>query len=210
MGTRTACTIVVAVFALASEPADALAGKGGKGANSTQGASAPLSLVSDYSWNSPNPSAPTWCLNEDDYHQRTWSGSLSGSFTAIERLCDANLDYSGEIWWDAGGIGLQADLYVVGTLSDLTITSPTGDAHHAVLVGSSTSKGVTTTHYQVCHVPPFSITYNIGGTPLPGGAWPTTLSGNLVKTALTLTAEMADTTFQQQRCPASEQNLFAW
>jgi hypothetical protein len=211
MGTRTVCTILVTVFAFASEPATvALAAKGGNGGNHAQASSPPLSLSSDYLWNSPNPGAPTWCINEDDYHHRIWSGSLSGSFVALEQLCDTNVDYSAGIWWDAGGIGLQADLYVVGTLSDLTITSPRGDAHHAVLVGSSTSKGVTTTHYQACYVPPFSITYNIGGTPLPGGAWPITLSGSIAKATLSLTAEMADTTFQQQRCPPSEQNLFVW
>jgi hypothetical protein len=210
MGTRTACTILVAVFAFASEPAVAVAGKGGKGGNSAQGASAPLSLVSESAWNSPNPSAPTWCLNEDDYHQRTWSGSLSGSFTTFERLCSSDLDYSGGIWWDAGGIGLQADLYAAGTLNDLAITSPLGDSHHAVLIGSTTSKGVTTDHYQACSVPPFSIAYNIGGTPLPGGAWAVAVSGSIVKATFSVTAEMADVTFQQQRCPPSEQNLFPW
>jgi hypothetical protein len=210
MGTRAACTILVAVFAFASEPAVALAAKGGRGGNSAQGGAAPLSLASDYAWNSPNPGAPTWCLNEDDYHQRTWSGSLNGGFTVLERLCSADVDYSGGIWWDAGGIGVQADVYVVGTLGDLTISSPHGDGHHGVLVGSSTYKGVTTTHYQACFVPPFSIAYNIGGTPLPGGDWDITLSGSIARATFSVTAEMADTTFQQQHCPSSEQNLFAW
>jgi hypothetical protein len=91
MGTRTACTILVAVFVFGSEPAVTLAAKGGRSGNSAQGA-APLSLVSDYAWNSPNPGAPTWCLNEDDYHQRTWSGSLNGGFTAHEQLCSADVD----------------------------------------------------------------------------------------------------------------------
>jgi hypothetical protein len=211
MGTRTVCTILVAVFIFACEPASvALAGKGGKGGNSALGVAAPLSLVSDYAWNSPNAGAPTWCLNEDDFHQRTWSGSLNGSFTAVEQLCSSDSDYSAGLWWDAGGIGIQADLNVVGALGDLTITSPLGDSHHAVLVGSSTSKGVTTNHYRACYVPPFSLTYNIGGTPLPGGAWAITLSGSIAKAGYSVTTEMADTVFQQQYCPASEQNLFVW
>jgi hypothetical protein len=168
---------------------------------------APLSLVAEYVWNSPNPAAPTWCLNEDDYHQRTWSGSLSGSFTATEQLCGESADYSGGIYWDAGGIGLQADLYVVGALSELMITSPQGDSHYAVPMGSSTSRGETTTHYEVCYVPPYSSTYDVGGTPLPGGIWEVTLSGSITQATFSLTAAMTDVQFQQQYCPASERNL---
>ncbi len=184
----------------------ALAAKGGNGGNK-QTSVAPLSLVSQYVWNSPNPAAPTWCLNEDDYHQRTWSGSLSGSFTVTEQLCGTDADYSGGMYWDAGGIGLRADLYVTGTLSSVAITSPQGDSHSAVLVGSSTSNGVKTDHYQVCYVPPFSISSNTGGTPLPGGTWQIALSGNLTKATFSVTGQMADVTFQQTYCPASEQNL---
>ncbi len=187
-------------------PVSASADKGGKGKQKAQTA-ASLSLVSESVWNSPNPAAPTWCLNEDDFHQRSWSGSLNGSFPATEQLCSGSADYSGGIWWDGGGIGFQADAYVVGTLDDLTITSPQGDAHHGVLVGSSTSKRVTTYHYQACYVPAFSVTYNVGGTPLPGGTWQFTLSGNVTAKSFVVTAEMADATFQQQYCPTSEQNL---
>jgi hypothetical protein len=146
-------------------------------------------------------------LNEDDYHRRTWSGSLSGSFAGSERICSASTDHSGGIWWDGGGIGLQADVYVVGSLADLVIVSPQGDAHHAVFVGSSTSKGVSTSHYEVCYVPPSSLANNIGGTPLAGGAWQIVLSGAIARARFSVTAEMADTWFQQQYCPPSEQNL---
>jgi hypothetical protein len=224
VGTRKTLAVRVVLaasfaFAFAFAPV-ALADKGGNGGNPKQAATAQLSLVYEQTRNSPNPAAPTGCLNEDDYHQRTWSGSLSGSFTAAEQLCDANVDYSGGLWWDAGGIGLQADLYVVGTLSDLTITSPQGDAHQAVLIGSTTSKGLTINHYEVCYVPGYSVTYNIGGTPLPGGTWQITLSGNIATVpykdilsyhgGFSVTGDMTDTAFQQQYCPASERNLFAW
>jgi hypothetical protein len=185
----------------------ALAAKGGNSRRNQGSASAPLALVSETVWNSPNPTAPTWCLNEDDYHKRTWSGSLSGSFTATEVLCNASVDYSGELWWDAGGIGLQADVSVTGTVSDLTITSPDGVSQHGVLVGSSASPSEKTDHYQVCFVPPFSSTYNIGGTPLAGGVWQVNLSGTASNVSFTLRAQMADTSFQQQYCPPSEQNL---
>jgi hypothetical protein len=221
MRTRTVCITLVMGFVFASEPASvALAGKGVKGGNPKQSAAAPLSLVYEQSRNTLNPAAPTWCLNEDDYHQRTWSGSLNGSFTIVEQLCDATEDYSGGLWWDAGGIGLQADLEVTGTLSDLTITSPTGDIHHAVLVGSATSRGQTINHYEVCYVPGYSLTYNIGGRPLPGGLWHITLSGNLTTVpyqdylsyhgGFSATSDMTDIAFQQQYCAASQQNLFEW
>src|SRR5919108_157315 len=65
------------------------------------------------------------------------------------------------LWWDAGGIGLQADLVVTGTLGDLTITSPQGDVHHGVLIDSTTSRGKTINHYAVCYVPGYSLAYNI-------------------------------------------------
>jgi hypothetical protein len=34
-------------------------------------------MTSEYVYNSQNPVAPSWCLNEDDVDQRTFSGSLS-------------------------------------------------------------------------------------------------------------------------------------
>jgi hypothetical protein len=217
--TLLVCAVLATSFAFAFAPV-ALADKGGNGGNPKRAATASLSPVYEQTRNSLNPVAPTWCLNEDDYHQRTWSGSLGGSFTILEQFCDANVDYSGGLWWSAGGIGLQADLEVTGTLSDLTITSPEGDTHHAVLVGSTASKGKTINHYEVCHVPAYSLAYNIGGSPLPGGLWKITLSGNVTTVpyqdflsyhgGFSVTADMTDTAFQQQYCPASEQNLFAW
>jgi hypothetical protein len=194
----------------------ALAGKGGipnGGSGGGGGGTKPtptvaaLSLVSETISSSVNPYAPSWCLNEDDYDHRVYSGSLSGSFSTSLQLCDPSVDYSGGIGWDAGGIGLQADLYVVGTLSDLAIVSPQGDAHHAVLVGSSTSTGVTTQHYQVCYVPPYSISADTGGTPLPGGTWQVVASGTITQASYALTARMTDAPYQEQSCPASEQNL---
>jgi hypothetical protein len=189
----------------------AFGGKGGNGpkASTSTGATA-LSLVSETVWKSLNPDAPSWCLNEDDYHKRTWSGSLNGSFTATEQLCGLATDYSGGLYWDAGGIGIQADLYVAGTLSDFTITSPQGDSHHAVLVGSTTSNGGgAINHYQVCYVPPYALVSDTGGMPLPGGTWQITLSGNVSKVSFSETAQMADVNVQQANCPASEQNLIS-
>ena len=200
---RIAATVGALAFAVAPV---ALAGKNGNG-NKAASAVAPLSLVSESVWNSPNPAAPTWCLNEDDYHKRTWSGSLDGTFTTTEQLCGTSADYSGGIWWDGGGVGFVADVYVVGSLADATITSPDGASHHAVLMDSSTSRGVTTDHYSVCYVPPYSFVSNTGGTSLRGGTWQFALTGPLKKATYSVTAEMSDVPFQQQRCPASQQNL---
>jgi hypothetical protein len=218
MGKRTACIVLVTVSVLASEPASAaLARKGAGGGNPKQVAAPALSPASEQSWSSFNPAAPSWCLNEDDWHHREWSGSLNGSLTVFERLCDANVDYSGGLWWSAGGIGLQADLVATGTLGDLAITSPQGDVHHAELVGSTTSKGQTINHYAVCYVPGYSLAYNVGGQPLPGGLWQITWSGGITTVPYTnylsyhggfsVTGEMTDAPFQQQHCPVSEQNL---
>lgn len=164
-----------------------------------------LSPTANYLYLAPN--RPSWCLAEDDQHSRTWSGSLNGSFTASEQLCDPTVDYFSGIWWDPGGVGLQADLYVVGALSSLTITSPVGDSHQAVLIGSTTSKGVITNHYQVCYVPPFSPSSDTGGTPLPGGTWQVAFSGSFSSATYSVNAEMAYVEWQQSSCPASEQNL---
>jgi hypothetical protein len=196
------------VFALLSASALALApgasaAKGGKGSSTGSG----LSLGSESIWNSPNPAAPTWCANEDDSHRRIWNGSLSGSFTATERLCDAGVDFSGGFWWTAGGEGIQSDLYVTGTLSDLAITAPDGTSHHAELVGSTTSKGGRTDHYQVCYAPPFSVSSNVGGRPLRGGTWQVTATGNVSNVTFSIWTKMMYADFQQQYCPASSQNL---
>jgi hypothetical protein len=197
--------VVPCLCALALAPA-AWAARGGK-AGASNGSAAGLSLNYESVWNSPNVLAPTWCMNEDDFHQRSWSGSLNGSFTATERLCDDSADYFGGIWWNAGGVGLQSDVYVTGTLSDLTITAPDGTSHRGVLVGSSTSKGGTTDHYQVCYVPAYSLSSNVSGRPVPGGTWQVALSANSSKVTFSLRAHMTDVNFQQQSCPESSQNL---
>ena len=209
IGKRLAVRAVVAssfVFAFALVPG-AQAAKSGSGGTGKQASAAPLTLVSQYTWLNPND--PPWCRSEDDIDQRTWSGSLNGSFAASEYLCNPIVDYYNGIWWDAGGIGLQSDVYVVGTFNDLTITSPLGDSHHAVLVGSSTSKGVTTNHYEACYVPSYSLINDIGGTPLVGGTWKITLSGNIANANWNATETMTGVTFQQQNCPVSQQNLVA-
>ena len=80
-------------------------------------------------------SSPPWCLTEDDSAQQTYVGSLNGSDTASARLCGLATDYFNGFWYDAGGIGLESDVYVAGQLSDLAIIAPDGTAHHAVLIG---------------------------------------------------------------------------
>lgn len=199
---RVSLLVFVAALCCAVGAGDALAAKGGKPGGGTGSGSTGLSLVSEYVQNSPNTSAPKDCLNEDDYHQRNWSGSLNGSFTATEQLCG-----SGSDTWTAGGIGIRVNLWTSGTLDDLSIISPNGDSHHAVFVESSTSKGVTSNHYQACYAPNFSMQSDTGSMPLPGGTWQIALAGSLSKVTYSVTAQMASVQVQQTYCPASEQNL---
>lgn len=198
--------IVVTTVCCIAGAGTSLAAKGGNAGSSSSTGSG-LSLVSEIVHNSPNTAAPLWCLNEDDYHYRAWSGSLNGSFTATDRVCGTDDDYANGMYWRGGGIGLQADIWVTGTLQDLTITSPTGDSHHAVLVGSSTSKGTRTDHYQVCYTPSYSISTGISGWPLDGGTWQIAASGTFSKSTFATTAKMTDVSYQQMYCPPSEQNL---
>jgi hypothetical protein len=178
-------------------------------------ATGPLTQTSEKVWNSPNPDAPKSCMNEDDYHFREWSGTLNGTFTATERLCDANIDISNGQYWGPGGVGIQAQILAVGTLNDLSITSPQGDVHHAVLVGSTTygngKSAKTANLYQVCYVPSYTLANNIGGQSLPGGNWTISVTGNLstvlYKGNFSVTSSMADVYFQQRSCPPSQQNL---
>jgi len=199
---HTVALVPCLALALALAPVARAVKPGGNGKNAQ---AAPVALVSEYTW--LNPYDPPWCLSEDDFHLREWVGSLDGTFSATERLCGESLDFYNGNWWAGGGIGFQSEVYVVGTLNDLAITSPLGDSHHAVLVGSSTTRGVTTTHYEVCYVPSRSLSSGGGGLALPGGTWTITLSGNVAKAADYVNAEMTDVTYQQEHCPLSEQNL---
>lgn len=191
---------------VAAGAAHASSSKTGGGHTSTS-PTTNLALVSESG--GTNPNSPPSCLTEDDYNYRTYSGSLNGSYSTSATLCN-DVYYNG-VYWDSGGIGLQATVYVVGSLSDMTITSPTGTVEHAVWVASSTSKGTTTNEYETCFVPPYSMSSDTGGTALsaayPGNPWSMTLSGSISNATWYLNALMTDVTYQKANCPASEQNL---
>jgi hypothetical protein len=205
MTRRTAIQLALTLLVLGSVLVpSALAGKGGHGPTKGGTSLAPaLTMTSEYTYSSPNPAAPSWCLTEDDIDQRTFSGSLSGSYSTQFRLCDGSTDLSGGIYWTAGGEGIMSTLSVVGTLTDLTITAPDGTTHHAQLIGSSGS----TSTYEVCYCPPFYLSTNTGTDPLAGGNWNVTLSGQISSATWTAMVEMAYPNYQQANCPTSEQNL---
>jgi len=177
-------------------------GGGGKGGTSAVGAGDTSTLALSSNTVQLNPNLPSWCLSEDDFDRRVFSGSLSGSFSTSYQTCGLNTD-----GFTAGGIGLESDVYVVGQLSDLSITSPDGGVHRAVLMGQTTSKGITTYHYAACYVPLYFISDDTGTNPLPGGNWQMTLTGQISSATLTTRAQMTDVVFQQTYCPASQQNL---
>jgi len=202
---QLALTLALLGFALVPV---AFGAKGGKGPKASPTGTT-LALTGEYAYGSLNTASPSWCLTEDDFDQRTFSGSLSGSYSTQFRLCDGNTDYSGGISWTAGGEGIMSTVSVVGSLADLTITAPDGTVHHAELMGSSTSPGATTNTYAVCYNPPFSLSTNTGTDPLAGGTWSVTLSGQISKVTWTATVEMAYPQYQQASCPLDEQNLIS-
>ena len=190
---------------LASADAASKTSSGGGHTSSTPPPPSSLSQTSQTVWN--NPYAPTWCKAEDDYDFRTFTGSLNGTYSTSYQLCDPSTDYYDGTYWNAGGEGLEADVSVVGQLSSMTITAPDGTAHSAVLMSQSTSKGTTTSHYAVCYVPPYYLSSDTGTSPLSGGVWTMTLSGQISSATWTTRDDMTDVTFQHTYCPASEQNL---
>jgi len=202
---RRALFVALLGASVAVSGTSAFAAKGGGAKTQSSGGGSPLSLVSDDTWNNPN--SPSWCMNEDDYDQAVYTGSLNGSASRTEQLCGLSSDYYNGTWWDAGGTGIQSDVYVVGQLSDLAITAPDGTVHHAVLLGQATSKGTTTYHYGTCFMPSYSKSTDNGGAPLPGGSWQVSLSGQASSARWSINVQMGSVQFQQNYCPAAQQNL---
>jgi hypothetical protein len=162
-----------------------------------------LTLLSEVVRNSPNPSAPLECLNEDDSDQRNFVGSLDGSYATSYQLCDLNAD-----GWNAGGIGLESDVLVQSATNDLTITAPDGSSHHGLLVSQFKSKGKNYSLYAACYVPLYFISTDTGTNPLAGGVWTISLSGQVITSVSWVTrAQMTDVTFQRRYCPPLQQNL---
>lgn len=184
---------VAATLALASP---ALGAKGGNGGNS--GTNTKLTLTSEYvywpdSWE-PN------CMTEDDVDQRSFSGSLDGSYSTSFQLC--SLSANG---WTAGGEGVQSEVGVSGTLTGLTITAPNGTVTHGVYAGQS--KGIS--YYEVCVVPPYYASTDTGTRPLAGGTWTVALSGSFSGASWKAQVTMTDVNFQRANCPISQQNIIS-
>lgn len=199
-------TVFAVIFAIAgvalivaSFAASPTGGGGGKKTTN----SSPLSLTALQITNNPN--SPSWCDNEDDVHDYQGTGSLQGTLSDTQQFCGD--DFYNNVYWDAGGEGIGLDALSAGPLTDMTITAPGGSVHHAVLIGTTTSKGVTTYHYQTCYVPLYSRSTDTGSAPLAGGTWTYAITGNVPKVTYTVRVDMTDVQFQQAHCPPSQQNL---
>jgi hypothetical protein len=199
MTRRTAAqlALTLALLGFAFVPA-ALAGKGG-GGGGKQSSNSPgttLAMTSEYIyW------PDTWetnCMTEDDIDRRNFTGSLSGSYSTSFRLCNLSVD-----GWTSGGEGLQSQVAVNGTISDLSITDPNGTVTHGVLTGQS--RGVS--NYEVCVSPPYYASTDGGPGTLAGGTWTVTLSGSMSSVSWEAQVNMTDVAFQQANCPASQQNI---
>jgi hypothetical protein len=188
---------VIATLAAVLIAAPAFASKGGgHGTNSNSSTSTTLALAGEYTyW--PDTWEPN-CMTEDDVVARSFSGSLNGSYSTSFQLCGLSTD-----GWTAGGEGVQSEVGVNGTLNDLTITAPDGTVTHGVY--TSTSKGIS--YYKVCVVPPYYASTDTGTSPLTGGTWTVNLSGSISSASWKAQVTMTDVNFQQQNCPASQQNI---
>src|SRR6266576_3658424 len=189
-GAALALVLTLTPIALANK------GKGlGFGPNGTTSTST-LALTSEnIYW--PNTWEPN-CMTEDDVDVRSFSGSLSGSYSTSFQLCSLGTD-----GWTAGGEGIQSEVGVSGTLSDLTITAPDGAVTHGVYTG--TTQGIS--HYKVCVVPPYYASTDTGTNPLAGGTWTVSLSGSISSASWQAQATMTDVNFQRANCPVSQQNI---
>jgi hypothetical protein len=175
-----------------------------------------LSLISQSgipNQGSLNSSAPTSCVNEDDYYKATYSGSLYGNYSTTFEFCGG--DYNG-YYWNAGGEGIQTEVTFKGVLNDLTITSPNGTVTHSLNTAHTYQdcqgagghcKTFTTYSYQACVCPPYYAANDTGTSPLMGGTWTVTLSGQVSSATWTVQNNMTDVYFQQKNCPVSEQNI---
>jgi hypothetical protein len=196
---RTAAQLVLTIallgFALVPVAFGAKGGNGGGGGKPPTSStnSGTLALTSEYKyW--PDTWEPN-CMTEDDQDTRYFSGSLSGSSSTSYVLCGLTDSYT------AGGLGVQSMVTVSGTLTDLTITAPDGTVTHGVNVG----QGV----YEVCVCPPYYASNNNSTNPLAGGTWTITLSGQVKSATWETNVQMTYVNYQQQNCPASEQNIIS-
>ena len=167
----------------------ASAAKGGSvkgGANTPP--SSPLSMT--YQYTSLNRYDPSWCLSEDSFLRADVDGVSERELhrhrvpvRPERRLLERRLLEPRWPWRlcqrGRGGVTDRHDHHLAY-----------GVVHHAVLVGSTTSKGVTTSDYKACYMPPFSISSGGGGTPIPGGTWSVTLSGDISSATFTDNVEM--------------------
>src|SRR5919204_369184 len=111
----------VAIMLFAVVPL-ALADRGGtrngggdknSGSSTSTGTSGALTLSSNTV--KLNPTLPSWCLSEDDYDQRVFTGSLSGSSSTSYQTCGLNTD-----GFTAGGTW---HMTLSGQLSNVTWTT---------------------------------------------------------------------------------------
>jgi hypothetical protein len=153
---------------------------------------APLALTAEY-W-TKSPTSPPWCLSEDDFHERDWYGSYSGTVAATESFCMPYVDvYNGYDYFDGGGVGIEVVVFAVGTLTQLTLSGQdkwgTPYAQEAVLVGTQTighgRNAYVKNEYVACVFPAGQQNFQI-----LSGTQAMTLSGDFSQVSVQLVAEM--------------------
>jgi hypothetical protein len=201
---------VLAPIALADKGGNPNGAGGGKSGGTASGGGGGSTNVGGSTGGSTSTLGLTWesiywpdtwepnCMTEDDVDVRSFSGSLYGSYSTSFRLCNLSTD-----GWTSGGEGVQSKVAVSGTLSDLTITDPSGAITQGVYLGQT--KGLS--YYEVCVVPPYHLSNDSGTGTLAGGTYTVTLSGSITSASWQAQVNMTDVYFQQANCPASQQNI---
>jgi hypothetical protein len=185
----------------------------------------PLSLVRDQTQYSLNPDAPSWCLNEDDGHDRVWSdpyfqgGYLYGTLTASDYFCDPYVDIVNGYPWDGGAVGYMVSVTGVGALETLTLSSPGGGFYQwpqpTVIQGQLMSSQVVGTGRSAVTWNTYAACIHLGGQNNPygilSGTWTMTLTGEFSKVTVELTAEMGDSASYGYpfRCPEGQKPPYA-
>ena len=178
------------------------------------GNSQPFTLYFEHTQETdPGNVRPDWCWNEDDLHERRWTGDLAPgeSLVVTEQFCDPAVDGV-----SAGGVGLFVYAESRKPLTVL-ITQPRPQTQDGLnwpdppypypyVPGLPFANGVAS-----CVVPGWHTTTNQGFGPIVGGVYTVTIRNDTSRTVrgiyATVFVRMATANYQTGWCPEPYRNL---